>query len=169
MKNNQEHENEKSERASGNGLLQKTIFLIVGLLLLTVVFLFVNGNFVLTLKNPNQEVVLREKTCGDDIISEYNKILSSETIDIDNLMTFSQSLNENQGNSEDPNCLFIIAQGLGFSGQTEASSEAFKKLRELEESSNIYASGSIESLTSLNGLSVIVDPVDVELNREASR
>lgn len=168
MKNNKKSEKEKTERALHDGLLKKIIFPTAALFFLSAVFLFINGNLALTLKNPNQAVVLREKTCGDDIISEYNQILSSETIDIDSLLALSQSLNEDHGNSDDPNCLFMITQGLALSGQIDASSEAFKKLKKLEELSNVYASGRIESLTSLSGLSVIADPGDVELNQEGS-
>lgn len=167
MENNQKPE-PKNKQRPGSSLLVKLGLAMVALFLIIIFGLWLNGNLVITFKDPSQAVVIREEICGDDIINEYNDILNSQSVDTERLLDFSQSLNENYGNSDDPTCLFIIAQGLAYSAQADDAAQVYEKLKSLEQSNGQYASGRINSLSGLRDLSAIADPAEVELNEDGS-
>ncbi len=108
--------------------------------------------------------IATQGVCTSDDIGRYNEILGSTNIDASQLAEFSQSLVDREGHQEDSNCLFMISQGAGYSGDEEQALAALEVLK----GRPAYASGEINTLTSLRDLEAVVSPMDDELGEQGS-
>jgi hypothetical protein len=162
----------ENENKKGGKVMRKALFIlpivIAVALVAGVVFWIASGRMSVVFKNPNQIIILRENVCGPDQVNQYNELLGSQSINVEELSNFTQQLYDEHTDSSDPNCLFMIAQGSALTGNAEQSTSVLERLTVIEETEGVYASGSINTLTSIRDLTGAVNASDIEPTAEGS-
>ena len=157
--------NKKSKKFGSPFIAVASVLVFVGVVF---ALLVVSGRIGVTFNESTETAVVQNEVCGTDKIERYNEILGAQGVNVEELAGFSQQLLDEDESSEDPNCLFMMAQGFAFAGETDKAADAFKRLQALEDSTGNYASGKINSLTGLRDLSAVADPGDFETTSEGS-
>ena len=143
-------------------LVAVVAILIVGAIAVAV--LMARNTLQVTFGEQDSTSSQQHDVCGKDMIGRYNTVMGSTKMDANKLTSLTKEITGNASYVDDADCLFIIAQGSAFAGQTTQAKDAYDRLKTQSESGDGYASGSINTLTSLRELSVIVGDVKATNN-----
>lgn len=112
------------------------------------------GYVSITIKTPQQAAKLVTDVCSRDI-EQYNTISGQASDDqLTKLREFADTIDKKNGADKDVNCLFMSAQARAFSGDRETARQRVDQLEKIHNSTQVYASGAINSLVGIRDLKV---------------
>ena len=146
------------------------IFIIESIALVVLVVMVGLGFVGFSGKAPSARTVSVYNVCGQDIVDEYNNIVTSDAIDssyYDKLNQIREKVDSLEHSDDDATCQYVIIRSSVANSDVDAAGNAFDKYQSLAEK-GVYPNPNLMGQTSVESLRIQVDSLreDVETSSE---